>query len=97
MAKKGDKDYDPLASRVNQNRLASGRIERAGTSSSSSSSTVPSLAIEDDNPPSTGKYVSFILFYFCLHFILAGEWQRLAPAGEGPGWQSRVDPAKAQH
>ena len=36
---KGDKNYKPLATRVNQNRLPSGRVEQAGTSSAQ----VPSL------------------------------------------------------
>ena len=145
VAKKGDKDYDPLASRVNQNRLASGRVERAAPSSA-----VPSLlkkrkkgvketehpskrpqleeeekeednggsgeenedggdgeteeevlddfdAVEEDNPPSTGKWVSFYLFLFLFTFISAGQWKRLAPAGEGQTWKSRLGPAKTQH
>ena len=113
---KGDKNYKPLAARVNQNRLPSGRVEQAGTSSAQ----VPSLlkkskkkeqrgkqavekgnsgsdengddddddddvdvdvedeeedalpdsdAAEEDNPPSTGRWVSFYLFLFLFTFF----------------------------
>ena len=110
---KGDKNYKPLTTRVNQNRLPSGRVEQAGTSSAQ----VPSLlkkskkneqrrkqtvekgnsgsdenvdddhddddhdedeeenvlpdsdAVEEDNPPSTGRWVNFYLFLFLFTFF----------------------------
>ena len=52
---------------------------------------------EEENPPSTGRWVSFYLFLFLFTFILAGQWKGLAPANQGQGWKSRLGPAKAQH
>ena len=52
---------------------------------------------EEENPPSTGKWVSFYLILFLFTFILAGQWKGLAPADQAQRWKSRLGAAKAQH